>query len=97
MVNADRSGSRKVTWESGNDFVFAFRVRRVLVRKKTGGVKSEDEYNDGAMFGRYEDQEPEEPELEVVFDDEVDVEGLQYEELQDEDETVRCVLPANRP
>jgi hypothetical protein len=98
-VSGDRTGSQSMAWESGSDVVFAFRVRKVLVKKKTGGVKSDEDYIKGAMLGKEDESGTGELEFEVVvYDDEVDVigEGLGYEELLDEEELVRCVKPTGR-
>lgn len=87
-----------MAWESGSDFVFAFRVRKVFVKKKTGGVKSDEDYIKGAMLGKEDESGAKELQFEVIFDDEVDVggEGLEYEELLDEEELVRYVKPTER-
>ena len=97
-VSGDEIGSRSIDWESRSDWVFAFRVRKVLVKKKTGEVKSDEDYIKGAMLDKGNDPGTNELELEVVFDDEVDVvgEGLEYEELLDGEELVRCVKPTGR-
>lgn len=97
-VSGDRMGSQSMAWEGGSDFVFAFRVRKVLVKKKTGGVKSDEDYIKGAMLGKEGESGAKELEFEVAFDDEVDAvgEGLEYEELLDEEELVRCVKPTGR-
>lgn len=95
-VNEQKASKQSAGWESGSDFVFAFRVRKVLVKKKAGTVKLEEDYAKGAMFEKEVSIGIKEPELEIVFDGEVNVEGegLDYKELFDEDEMVCCVKPA---
>ena len=39
-----------VAWEGGSDFLFAFRVRKVMVEKNTRGVKLEKDYTTGALL-----------------------------------------------
>ena len=97
-VSGDRTGSQSMAWESGSDFVFAFRVRKVVVKKKTGGVKADENYIRGAMLDKESDPGSDELGFEVVFDGEVDVvgEGLGYEELLDGEELVWRVKLAGR-
>lgn len=91
---------QNVAWEGGSDFVFAFRVRKVVVERHTNAVKMENDYTAGALLGT----EPsggqhngERPVLKCIAEDEVDAEreGLSVERLKEGDETVVCVIPNN--
>jgi hypothetical protein len=63
--------------ETQEDFVFAFRVREIRVKKK-GGVKSHRVYDKGALFSTDKKRN------EVVNEDEVEIEGLGEEPGADE-------------
>jgi hypothetical protein len=84
-------------WEGGSDFVFAFRVRKVVVARKTGDVKTEEDYKTGALL----DHEPAAaaggaaPPLSMVFEGEMDgeQEGFRNETITEEGERVVCAVP----
>jgi hypothetical protein len=87
----------KSQWEE--EFVFAFRVREVRVKK--GGVKADRAYDKGALFSRERQRVTKEAdEVEVVgLEDEADVGEFELEseevvqEFGDEEEECVCVLP----
>jgi len=88
---------QNVAWEGGSDFVFAYRLSKVMVDKKTGGVKSERDYTRGTMLG-LEDApaaNSEDVVLGVVLNSEVSVdeELFSLEKLKDGDEEVVCAVP----
>jgi len=85
-----------VAWEGGSDFVFAFRVRKVMVEKNTRGVKLKD-YTTGALLNADGDaQACEGLLLNVISDEEMDPDqdGLLSEMLMKGDEKFLCVLPS---
>ncbi|KAI1112784.1 hypothetical protein F5Y14DRAFT_420032 [Nemania sp. NC0429] len=84
-----------VSWEGASDFVFAFRVRKVVVERKTGAVSREEEYRKGAVLGHVSEGRNG-PGLSIVegaewTDD--DVAGFVKEELIENDELVLCAIP----
>ncbi|RFU35432.1 hypothetical protein B7463_g888, partial [Scytalidium lignicola] len=82
------------SWEGSSDFVFAFRVRKVLVERKMGTVKKDEDYKTGAML---EDkiEEMDAPEFCIVTEEDPDAEeeGFLKEELMDGDAMVACAVP----
>lgn len=96
-----KNGTR---WGGSSDFVFAFRVVRVFVGKKTGDVVGQEDYRKGAMLGRDDDGwedggEYGGPELYLERLEEGDAwsEGLEGVEVLDDVDggTVVCAFPAN--
>lgn len=81
-------------WEGSSEFVFAFRVSKVFVQKKTGQVIKEEEYQKGAMLGN-KTERLQRPEIEVleVQDPSAESEGFHAEMLMDDDETVAVAVP----
>lgn len=81
-------------WEGSSDFVFAFRVSKVFVQKKTGQVLNEEEYQKGAMLGDKMDI-LKGPEIEVlkVQEPSAESEGFHAEILMDDEETVAVAVP----
>ncbi|KAI0192817.1 hypothetical protein F4808DRAFT_362745 [Astrocystis sublimbata] len=83
------SGDRgNVTWETDSSFLFAFRVRRVMVGKRTGQLR-EDDYAKGTLMDAATETKNG-PEL-IIMEQEIDnqVEGGLVEEiLIDDDEFV---------
>jgi hypothetical protein len=82
------------------EFVFAYRVREIKVRRK-GGVKAHRAYDKGALFNTHK-KKKEEEEVEVEFvglDDEIeDSEGLETREVTQADDNGEqaecvCVVP----
>lgn len=88
--------TRAVTeWESSDNFVFAFRVSKVLVGKTTGRIISEEGYRRGAMLGdNVELQEIQGPPLSILKIEHPDAEGEGYdiEELTEGEDVVICAL-----
>ncbi|KAI0861273.1 hypothetical protein F4860DRAFT_175196 [Xylaria cubensis] len=81
-----------VTWEAANDFVFAFRVQKIMVEKRTGAVSGED-YTKGALMDAAIG-ESNTPTLKIVEEEMDDqVEGFLKEELMDDDQLVLCAIP----
>jgi len=74
-----------VSWEGGSDFVFAFRVKKLVVGKG-GVVRKEDDYTRGAILGCETVITAEEEELRVVGEEEVgEEEGFEVLQLDGED------------
>lgn len=53
-IEVQRERGEETEWGGGDDFVFAYRVSRIKVKRKTGEVK-EEEYTKGALYGLRED------------------------------------------
>jgi len=90
-----------VEWGSSDDFVFAYRLGRLKVKKKSAQVK-EEEYTKGSLFGLNLDQHgnvgaEKEDEFEVdAFEGDEAVAGEFEDELigaVDDDEDCFCVMP----
>lgn len=85
-----------MSWEGSSDFVFAFRVRKVLVEKKTGVVSKDEDYRRGAMLER-EHNTFEVPVLSILAEDpDLEQEGFSKEELMEGDMSVICAVPYPR-
>ncbi|OPB38931.1 hypothetical protein A0O28_0020370 [Trichoderma guizhouense] len=84
------------TFKNSDDFVFAFRVSKVLVGKGTDQVISEEDYRRGAMLGTEEEQHriksPPLSILKVEYPD-AEAEGFDAEELTEGEEVVVCAVP----
>ncbi|KAF9774412.1 hypothetical protein IL306_007594 [Fusarium sp. DS 682] len=86
-------GNNQLTkWEGGN-FVFAFRVSKVRVRK-SGEVESEEEYTKGTML-HPESQARKQAGLDIVAVEEPSAqeEGFEKEKLMEGDKEVLCAIP----
>ncbi|KAL7940992.1 hypothetical protein V8C42DRAFT_201576 [Trichoderma barbatum] len=82
-------------WENGNDFVFAFRVSKVLVGEATGQVVSEEDYRGSAMLGNDEVvQKIKNPQLSILKIEYPDAEGEGFdaEELTEGEDVVVCAI-----
>lgn len=81
-------------WEASSDFVFAFRVSKVFLQRKTGQVLSEEEYRKGAMLEN-ETERLKGPDIEVreVQEPSAESEGFDAEMLMDDEETVAVAVP----
>lgn len=95
--NSDNGTAIKTVteWESSDNFVFAFRVSKVLVGKAMGQIISEEDYRRGAMFGDdAELQEIQGPPLSILKVEPPDAEGEGYdaEELTEGEDVVICAL-----
>ncbi|PNP58295.1 hypothetical protein THARTR1_01810 [Trichoderma harzianum] len=90
------SNKAVTAFKNGYDFVFAFRVSKVLVGKGTDQVVSEEDYRRGAMLGNEEDQQqiksPPPSILKVEYPDAED-EGFDAEELTEGEDVVVCAIP----
>ncbi|KAM0085342.1 hypothetical protein ACKRZS_002368 [Fusarium odoratissimum] len=84
--------SQGIKWEGGN-FVFAFRVSKVRV-KKTGKVKSEDQYTKGANLD-LQDVKRKQTGLKITAVEEPSAqdEGFEEKTLMEGDEEVLCAIP----
>ncbi|EWZ81465.1 hypothetical protein FOWG_14468 [Fusarium oxysporum f. sp. lycopersici MN25] len=84
--------SQGTKWEGGN-FVFAFRVSKVRV-KKTGKIKSEDQYTKGANLD-LQDVKRKQTGLKITAVEEPSAqdEGFEEETLMEGDEEVLCAIP----
>ncbi|VUC32851.1 unnamed protein product [Clonostachys rosea] len=95
------TGNKKSTsWGESSDFVFAFRVRKVHVSKKTQRVKDNDDYTKGAKFERDDGYKVKEdiPELSIVSQVEATAMDVGYGEefLMEGDNAVACAFPVDQ-
>ncbi|RFU80039.1 hypothetical protein TARUN_2157 [Trichoderma arundinaceum] len=82
-------------WASSDNFVFAFRVSKVLVSQATGQVVSEEDYRKGAMFDSNEfSRQLKGPQLSIrkVEDPDAENEGFDVEELMEGEDAVLCAI-----
>jgi hypothetical protein len=93
-TEVNREGRDLMSWEGSSDFVFAFRVVKVVVKKHTNKAIAVD-YTKGAMMGTDRVLEKDSARLDITV-----VEGMEAEEadwasqeLQEGDEAVRCAIP----
>ena len=93
-IELKRENRGSTTWEESSDFVFAFRVVKVMVRKKTGEV-SVANYTRGGMFGREGETIESAIPFEVDFSEHLQAAevGLDVEEVLEDDEVVLCAAP----
>ncbi|PTB60109.1 hypothetical protein M431DRAFT_514598 [Trichoderma harzianum CBS 226.95] len=95
---AENTASTKAVtaFKNSDDFVFAFRVSKVLVSKGPDQVISEEDYRRGAMLGTEEEQQriksPPLSILKVEYPD-AEAEGFDAEELTEGEEVVVCAVP----
>ncbi|KAH8889150.1 hypothetical protein GQ53DRAFT_748573 [Thozetella sp. PMI_491] len=90
QVNYSKSTRNHQSFASTGDFVFAYRVREIIYKKKTLKTR---EYNKGAVMGHnlvLETKGVEEPQyfgkVDFLEDDDYEVEGEQYHFMDDDDE-----------
>ncbi|KAF3055231.1 hypothetical protein GL218_07453 [Daldinia childiae] len=93
-IEVNHGRNTDMTWEGSSDFVFAFRVRKVLVEKKTGVVSKDEDYKRGAMLGR-EHNTLEVPVLSISEEEDPDLEqeGFIREELMEDGVSIICAVP----
>ena len=82
------------SWKESSDFVFAFKVIKVIMRKRTGEIFAAD-YSQGAMLDSEREMRTKGVPLyiEVVEDLQAAEIGLDVEELVEDDESVVCAVP----
>lgn len=87
----NKSGTK---FGGSDDFVFAFRVRKVTVELKTGLVKRDEDYKKGAMLDK-EGKKLDVPELSIakVEDPNAEDEDFEGEELMEGDVVIACGIP----
>ncbi|KIL92962.1 hypothetical protein FAVG1_04143 [Fusarium avenaceum] len=90
-IEGKTTTSQGTKWEATGDFVFAFRVSKVVV-KKTGDL-DEEEFRKGAMMDS--ESKVNKPDLSIVSVEEPDAksEGFGDEEVMENDEVVFCGVP----
>ncbi|KAF4338101.1 hypothetical protein FBEOM_8000 [Fusarium beomiforme] len=91
-IEAKVGQSHQTKWEGGN-FVFAFRVSKVRV-KKSGEVKSEEEYTKGTML-EPQSQVHKQAGLDIIAleDPSARDEGFEEEKLMEDDDEILCAIP----
>lgn len=91
QISTKKEAKANMSWEGHSDFIFAYRVSKVWVKK--GSILEED-YTKGAMFGREEKAMVDTaPEIVKVEEADPAEEGFTQEETTDGDEKVMIALP----
>lgn len=91
QISAKKEAKSNMSWEDHSDFIFAYRVSKVWVKK--GSILEED-YTKGAMFGREEKAMVDiAPEIVKVEETDPMEEGFTQEETIDGDEKIMIALP----
>lgn len=93
-VELKRENREGTSWEKSSDFVFAFRVTKVKVEKKTGEL-TYDDFRKGTMLGTdKEDMNRGVPlSITAVEEPEAKEVGFDREELAEDDEVIACAIP----
>jgi hypothetical protein len=83
-----------IKWTANDDFVFAFRVTKVIAGKTPGQVLKEEEYRKGAMLeDRQEVVEAPKVSISESLDFNAESEGFETEELMEDGNIVTVVSP----
>lgn len=97
-ISGSMSRKQGTSWEDSSDFVLAYRLRQVKVRK-AGAIIIDEDYTKGAVLGRLEHDVADAgaPELDVLVE-EPDVspdaaDDFVAEEVLDGEEPVMCAVP----
>ena len=97
-IELKRTNKESTTWDESSDFVFAFRVRKVKIKKKTGEAVSTD-FRKGAML----DSEQERKEnagvpfyIEAVEEGNAAEVGWDGEELMEDGEVIIGAVPRKK-
>lgn len=92
-VESKQETQKETAWEGCNDFVFAYRVRKIVIARKDGSIKKDEDYKKGAMMDSAV-KTTEDLAFEVVAGDEGDpkYESIK-EEVEDGCEFVSCAIP----
>lgn len=82
-------------WEGSSDFVFAYRVSKVIVGKTAGQVVSEEEYRKGTMLDGLGKEQLKTLELSILGLEEPDAEGegFDLDILTEDENVVVCAIP----
>ncbi|KAK7423675.1 hypothetical protein QQX98_000865 [Neonectria punicea] len=95
-VEGKKETTHGTSWQDSSDFVFAFRVRKVRVNRKTHAVDRSDDYTKGALLDdKVRKLEETLPELVVTAQEEskAEDEGYSEEKLTEGDTVVLCAVP----
>lgn len=84
------------SWEGSDDFVLAFRVRKVRVARETGQIEKQVDYLKGAMLGDETKKADDVPSLSILAEEDPDpeAEGYKKDEATEGDDVVACAFPA---
>lgn len=92
--------NKGTTWEDSSDFVFAFRVRKVLVDEKAREIAYNEDYNKGALLGA-RTETPSEALSDLIVSEQQDGrpgdEGYIEAEVTEGDTVVICGIPTTEP
>lgn len=86
-----------VSWDESSDFVLAFRLRKILVSKKSGTTRKDEDYKSGAMLEENGETRAVEK-LAIRLEQELSAEdeGLDSEEVLEGDTLVKMAI-STRP
>ena len=90
-IDVNKEKKEDTSWDTSSDFVLAFRVRKINV-KKTGIVKKDEDYRTGAMLGNRAEKGVAEK---LIFEEgelDVDSEGYEREELMEGNVVIDCAI-----
>jgi len=94
-VEGKKEDKQDMKWEESSDFVFAFRVWKVKVEKKSGAASGKD-FSEGAMLGSKREKKDPTVSIEIVAVEEAkagEVAGLVEQELDEDGKVVVCAVP----
>ncbi|KAF4960852.1 hypothetical protein FGADI_685 [Fusarium gaditjirri] len=94
-IEGKTTTSQGTKWEASGDFVFAFRVSKVVV-KKTGEL-NEEEFRKGAMMDSQSKVNLAGLSIVSVEEPDAESEGFGYEEVMEDDQVVFCGIPMPEP
>ncbi|EHA52308.1 hypothetical protein MGG_05802 [Pyricularia oryzae 70-15] len=91
-IGGQREDKRWTAWHGSDDFVLAFKVRKVYVDRRTGKVNKNDDYTKGAMLGSDDPKAASVPDIVVREEEDPDprAEGFYTEETMEGEKVVSC-------
>jgi hypothetical protein len=94
-IESKTTDSQETKWEGSGDFVFAFRVSKVVV-KKTGDI-NEEEFREGAMLGGGRELKLDDLCILSVEEPNMEAEGFGELKVMEDDEVIVCGIPKLQP
>lgn len=94
-IESKTTDSQETKWEGSGDFVFAFRVSKVVV-KKTGEI-NEEEFRDGAFLGGGRGLKLDDLCILSVEEPDIEAEGFAKQKVMEDDEAIVAGIPNLQP